>query len=117
MAITALPPIVFAHEIATREVRQLSDVQSVNLQLLHTIRLGLERDPVGTCRKFCLQQAQAEALRALPPEHLLDLVCALGQTSLFVARNDLVDLLAAPIDFVGILAAARPAVPSSGLAQ
>ena len=117
MAITPLHIRVPEHDNPAPEARQLSEVQATNLQWLHAIRLGLERDAVGTCRKFCLQPAQAEALRALPQEHLWVLVCAVGQTSLFVARSDLIDLLTAPTDIAGILAAARPPVPSSNLAH
>ena len=38
----------------------LSDVQSTNLQLLHVILVGAQRDLVETCRKFHLHATQAE---------------------------------------------------------
>ena len=59
----------------------LSDVQSTNLQLLHAILVGTERDIVETCRKFSLHAAQAERLRTMSPAEVWSLVHAVGQTS------------------------------------
>lgn len=95
--------------------KPLSDVQSTNLQLLYAIRLGMECDLVGTCRKFCLHSDQAERLRAMTPEELWTLVHAIGQTSLFVPRSDIVALIDAPAMLAGTLAAARPPSPTPEL--
>lgn len=91
---------------------QLSDVQATNLQLLYAIRLGIERDLVDTCRKYVLTPEQAERLRAIPLEGLWPLVHALGDTSLFVPRCDLVALVDAPAALAGTLAAAHPPGPT-----
>lgn len=90
----------------------LSDVQSTNLQLLHVILVGTERDLVGTCRKFGLHAAQAERLRAMSPSELWSLVHAVGETSLFVPRSDIVALIDSPVRLVGTLAAAHPPTPT-----
>ena len=58
----------------------LSDVQSTNLQLLHVILIGTERDKVGTCRKFSMTAAQVEQLRAMNPADLCSMVRAIGET-------------------------------------
>ncbi|HVR52860.1 MAG: hypothetical protein DI587_03550 [Variovorax paradoxus] len=90
----------------------LSNVQATNLQLLYAIRVGLEHDPVDTCLKYRLHARQAARLRAIGPEELWTRVQAVGHTSLFFARNDLLDLLEEPAELVGTLAAARtPALP------
>ncbi len=115
MATQLMPLLAAGTDSTASEIRCLSDVQVLNLQLVHAIRLGLERDAVGTCRKFGLHADQADRLRALPQEHLWTLVCSVGQSCLFVARSDLVALLAAPLDLVGVLAAAHPAVPTAKL--
>lgn len=93
----------------------LSDVQSTNLQLLHAILVGTERDMVETCRKFNLHAAQAERLRTMTPAEVWGLVHAVGQTSLFVPRADLVALIDSPPPLVGTLAAARSPLPASPL--
>jgi hypothetical protein len=111
MATQLTPLLTASTESVAQDLRCLADVQVLNLQLVHAIRLGMERDAPGTCRKFGLQADQADGLRALPQEHLWPLVCAVGQSCLFVARSDLVALLAAPLDLVGTLASARPAMP------
>ena len=90
----------------------LTDVQSTNLQILYSIRLGMERDLVGTCRKFGLVASLAERLRAMTPEELWALVHAIGQTSLFVPRDDFVALIDAPPALAGTLAAAHPPRPA-----
>jgi hypothetical protein len=74
----------------------LTDVQSTNLRTLLALRVGLERDTVDTCRMFALHPQAAERLRALPLERMWVLVHAIGQTSLFVPRDDLVALIDAP---------------------
>lgn len=86
----------------------LSDVQSTNLQLLHAILVGTERDMVETCRKFNLHTDQAERLRAMKPAEVWILVHAVGETSLFVPRSDLIALIDSPPALAGTLAAARP---------
>ncbi len=90
----------------------LSDVQSTNLQLLHVILIGTERDLVETCRKFNLHATQAERLRAMKPTDVWNLVHAVGQTSLFVPRRDLVALIDSPPALTGTLAAAHPPLPA-----
>ncbi|WP_406625187.1 hypothetical protein [Acidovorax sp. SDU_ACID1] len=93
----------------------LSDVQATNLRMLYAIRLGAERDKVETCRKFSLNAEQAERLLTITPEGLWTLVHAVGQTSLFIPRSDLVQLLDAPPALVGTLAAAHsPSLPTTG---
>lgn len=91
----------------------LSDVQSTNLQLLHVILVGTERDKVGTCRKFSLNAAQVDQLRAMNPADLCSLVRAIGETSLFVPRTDFVALLNTPPALAGTLAAAHPPRPTT----
>lgn len=90
----------------------LSDVQSTNLQLLHVILLGTERDMVGTCRKYSLHATQAERLRIMTSAELWALVHAVGETSLFVPRSDLLSLIDSPSTLVGTLAAAHPPSPT-----
>ena len=93
----------------------LSDVQSTNLQLLHAILVGTERDIVETCRKFSLHAALAERLRTMSPAEVWSLVHAVGQTSLFVPRADLVALIDAPPALAGTLAAARSPLPAPSM--
>lgn len=90
----------------------LSDVQSTNLQLLHVILVGTERDKVGTCRKFSMTAAQVEQLRAMNPADLCSMVRAIGETSLFVPRIDFAALLNTPPALAGTLAAAHPPRPT-----
>jgi hypothetical protein len=85
----------------------LSDVQATNLQLLYAIRLGMERNRVETCRKFFLSAEQAQRLCTITPEGLWSLVHAVGQTSLFVPRADLLELIDMHPALVGTLAAVR----------
>lgn len=94
----------------------LSDVQSTNLQLLHVIRVGTERDEVGTCRKFSMNAAQVEQLRAMNPANLCSQVRAIGEISLFVPRTDFVALLKTPLALAGTLAAAHPPNPTTPIA-
>ncbi|UEC01759.1 hypothetical protein [Burkholderia vietnamiensis] len=86
----------------------LSDVQATNLRMLYAIRLGTEHDMVETCRKFSLNVEQAERLRSITPEGLWTLVHAVGQTSLFIPRSDLIQLIDAPSALAGTLAAVHP---------
>lgn len=90
----------------------LTEVQTTNLRTLITIRLGLERDAVDTCRMFALDPNTAERLRTLSLERLWALVHVVGQVSLFVARDDLAALIDAPCAIAGALAAAHPARPA-----
>lgn len=90
----------------------LSDVQSTNLQLLHVILVGTERDLVGTCRKYSMHATQAERLRTMNPAHIWPLVHAIGETSLFVPRSDFVALIDSPLALAGALAAAHPPSPT-----
>ena len=91
----------------------LSDVQSTNLQLLHVILVGAQRDLVETCRKFHLHATQAERLRTMQPSEIWSLVHAVGDTSLFVPRNDFLALIDSPPALAGTLAAVRPPFPPS----
>lgn len=93
----------------------LSDVQATNLQLLQAILVGAERDMVETCRKFNLHAVQAERLRAMTPTDVWGLVHAVGQTSLFVPRADLVALIDSPPALAGTFAAARPPAPAPSI--
>lgn len=90
----------------------LSDVQSTNLQLLHVILVGTERDLVGTCRKYSMHATQAERLRAMNPADIWPLVRAIGETSLFVPRSDFIALIDSPLALAGTLAAAHPPSPT-----
>lgn len=90
----------------------LSDVQSTNLQMLHVLSVGAERDLPGTCRKFGLQAQQAYRLRSMNPATLWSLVHAIGDTSLFVPRSDFVELIDFPPALAATLAAVHPAHPS-----
>jgi hypothetical protein len=90
----------------------LTEVQAANLRTLITVRLGLERDIVDTCRMFALDPRTAEQLRALPLDQLWTLVYAVGQVSLFVARDDFASLLSSPSTVAGALAAAHPPRPA-----
>lgn len=93
---------------------QLSEVQATNLRTLMAVRLGLEQDATDTCRAYALCPRAAERLRLLSVEGIWALVHAVGQVSLFIARDDLAALVDAPPAVAGALAAAhppRPAVP------
>ena len=95
---------------------QLTDVESINLRTLCTIRLGIEQDRVATCAKFALNAALADHLTTLSQEQLWSIVAHVGQTTLFPPRLDLLSLLKAPAPLVGPLAAVRtprPSPPSS----
>lgn len=96
---------------------QLSDVQATNLQLLYAIRLGMERDLVDTCRRFGLHALQAKRLREMTSEALWAAVHAIGNTSLFVPRSDIIALLDAPEALAGTLAAAHPPTPTPEIQQ
>ena len=90
----------------------LTDVQSTNLHLLHTIRLGVELDRVTTSCKFALNAALADHLRTLSHEQLWSVVVHVGQNTLFPPRQDLLALLQTPIPLTGPLAAVHAARPS-----
>jgi len=91
---------------------QLTDLQATNLRTLIAIRLGLERDTADTCRAFALDPRAAERLRSLSVESMWELVHAVGQVSLFIARDDLAALVDAPPSVAGALAAAHPPRPA-----
>ncbi|MCL4182346.1 MAG: hypothetical protein KJ011_02760 [Burkholderiaceae bacterium] len=95
----------------------LSDVQATNLQLLYAIRLGMERDLVDTCRRFGLHARQAARLREMSSEALWAAVHAIGNTSLFIPRSDIIALLEAPQVLAGTLAAAHPPTPTPKVHQ
>ena len=90
----------------------LVNVQHTNLQLLLAVRVGLESHPIDTCRAFGLHAEAAARLRAMAPDKLLSRVEAVGPTSLMLLRSDFMDLLEAPAQLAGTLAAAHPATPS-----
>lgn len=91
---------------------QLTEVQATNLRTLIAVRLGLERDIADTCRAYALDPKSAERLRLLSVESMWALVHAVGQVSLFVARDDLAALVDAPPSVAGALAAAHPPRPA-----
>ncbi len=86
---------------------QITDVQAINLNLLHAIRLGIERDRVTTCCKFALDAALANYLQTQGLDQLMSFVANVGQTSLFPPREDLLALLTAPAPLAAPLAAVR----------
>lgn len=92
---------------------QLTDIEATNLRTLIAVRLGLERDRADTCRAYALDPRTAERLRTLSLEGLWALVHAVGQISLFVARDDLASLVDAPPSVAGALAAAHPPRPAA----
>ena len=91
---------------------QLTEIEATNLRTLIAIRLGLERDEADTCRAYALDPRTAERLRTLSLEGLWALVHAVGQVSLFIARDDLASLVDAPPSVAGALAAAHPPRPA-----
>jgi hypothetical protein len=91
----------------------LRDARATNLHMVEAIRLGLERDVVGTCLRYGLNAEQGQRLLALDPQALNAKVASVGNQSLFVPRNDLLDLLDAPDALRATLAAARPAAAST----
>jgi len=88
-----------------------TDVHVANLQMLHTIRVGLARDPVDTSRQFGLHAELADRLRTMAPLALWTWVHAVGPTALFVPRQDFEALITAPAMITGTLAAAHPPLP------
>ncbi len=86
---------------------QQTDVMSTNLHMLSAIRLGLERDRVGTSCRFSLDATLAEQLGALGQGQLMALVTHVGQNTLFLPRPDLLALLHLPTELAGPLAAVR----------
>lgn len=94
---------------------QLSDVQATNLQLLYAIRTGMDRCMVDTCRKYGMNPDQAKRLRTLSPADVWALVHNLGETSLFVPRSDILDLIDAAPAIVATLAASHPPRPTQPL--
>lgn len=92
--------------------QQLSDVQATNLQLLYAIRTGMDRCMVDTCRKYGMNPALAERLRAMAPAEVWAFVHTLGEASLFVPRSDILRLLDAAPSIVGTLAASHPPFPT-----
>jgi hypothetical protein len=91
----------------------LVNVQRTNLHLLIAVRVGLDSHPIDTCRAFGLQAEAAARLRAIEPDKLVSRVEAVGPTSLMLLRSDFMDLLEAPAQLAGTLAAAHPATPSA----
>lgn len=91
----------------------LWDARSTNLHMVQAIRLGLERDLVGTCLRYGLDAEQGQRLRSMAPQALGEKVALIGDQSLFLPRKDLVELLDAPKELRATLAAARPAVVSN----
>ncbi len=85
--------------------QQLTDVESTNLRMLCTIRLGIELDRIGTSSRFALDANLVDRLRRLSLEQLWNVVAHVGQTTLFPPRQDLAALLEAPIPLTGPLAA------------
>jgi len=92
----------------------LGDARSTNLCMAQAIRLGLERDLVGTCLRYGLNAEQGHRLLALAPQVLSAKVASIGNQSLFLPRQDLLELLDAPDELRATLAAARPAAISTG---
>lgn len=89
-----------------------SDVEATNLNMLSTIKLGIEANLVLTSSKFALSAALAGRLRDLSQQQLLAFVVQVGQTTLFPPRDDLLALLDAPLALTGLLAAARAPRPA-----
>lgn len=90
----------------------LSDVQTTNLYLLQTICLGLAKDRLAASRHFALTAAQADYLLHLSSDQIWSAVAAVGSTTLFPPRRDLVKLLQLPAPLVGPITAAHD--PLSG---
>ncbi|HVR54115.1 MAG TPA: hypothetical protein VMS38_30600 [Pseudorhodoferax sp.] len=91
------------------------DARSTNLQVMQVVRLGLERDLPGTCLRFGLDADLGRQLLALTPAELSARVASIGNRSLFVPRQDFLDLLQAPDALRATLAVARRAVPSNDM--
>ena len=91
----------------------LSDVQTTNLFQLQNICLGLAKDPLATCRRYDLTQAQADHLLQLNADQLWSIVVSVGAQTLFSPRRDLIKLLQVPRSLTGVMTAAHspPAPP------
>lgn len=91
---------------------KLTDIEWINLNMLATIRAGLQHDRASTCCKFALDAAQADYLQELGLQELWSLVIHIGDTTLFPPRADLVTLLSTPRALAGPLALAHPPTPT-----
>ncbi|MEO6032074.1 MAG: hypothetical protein ABIP61_09270 [Burkholderiaceae bacterium] len=95
----------------------LTDVQSANLNMLFTIRLGIESDRVTTCSKFAISAALAEHLRSLDSQQLWSIAAQVGKATLFPPRHDLLALLRAPAPLAGPLAVVHAPWSSSAICR
>lgn len=91
----------------------LSDIQMLNLSILMAMQSSIRKDLVLACYKYKLTAEQAPKVAELGPEKIQALVANLGQESLFIPRQDLLQLLEAPPALVGPLSAVRAQQPSS----
>jgi hypothetical protein len=88
----------------------LRDARSTNLLMVQTIGLGLERDLVGTSVQYGLNADQAHRLLTLEPQTLAAKAASIGNQSLALPREDLLDT---PQEVRTALAVASPARASS----
>ncbi len=87
------------------------DMQSTNLYMLQAVRHVIHVDPAAACCKFGLNAALLEHLRTVSQDRLWSFVSQV-ETSLFLPREDLIELMNGPPALASPLAMARPARPT-----
>lgn len=95
----------------------LNDVQSLNFKSLSLIRDEALKDLAGACCRFGLSQEQLRAITALSTPDILQIAVSAGGVMLFVPREDIDRLLAAPRTVIPILASARAQRPARAFAS
>ena len=86
----------------------LSNVQRMNLSMLLMIRDDIKEDVVSACCKYGLHAEQASWFEKQSIDDILAVVANVGQECLFPPRQDLFELLKAPVPLAGPLAAVHP---------
>lgn len=90
----------------------LSAVQRLNLESLLFVRDTARSDLASACCSSGLSPRQARTIGALTPAEVMQIVASTGNVLLFVPREDIDTLLAAPHTVIPILASARTRGPA-----
>jgi len=85
----------------------LTEIQMLNVALLHAIRTGVFSDRDLTRHRFQLTVEQAECIRQLTYADIEVASTGAAELSLFIPRANLVQLLTAPPGLVPMLASVR----------
>lgn len=88
-----------------------NSVQWMNLQLLTLIHSGLQTDPVPTAYNFHLSTEQCSRILSMSFSDIQHLADNMASESLFLPRENFLQLLDAPAGLASILSAVRKQTP------